>query len=149
MDIKAELERIRRAHGGILRPADVVRAARPVNSPLHSRFDWDDTTAAHQWRLEQARHLIRVCIQMVNVGGRQIESNVWVALTADKPDGGYRVLTDVLKDAGLRDALLRNAFEDMQRFRQKYGKLKELAEVFAAMKRVHGRRGVVGLGKVR
>lgn len=35
----------------------VARAADPKN-PLHSSFEWDDTAAAHEYRLIQARRLI-------------------------------------------------------------------------------------------
>jgi len=44
---------------GRLSPADVVETARDPASPLHHCFDWDDSTAAESWRLEQARRLIR------------------------------------------------------------------------------------------
>jgi hypothetical protein len=33
--------------------------ATPVGSQLHDIFDWDDTSAAHQHRLFQSRHLLR------------------------------------------------------------------------------------------
>ncbi|MFA5138355.1 MAG: hypothetical protein WC728_03900 [Elusimicrobiota bacterium] len=134
MSVQGELERIRKRNGGLLRPEDVVRAARPKSSPLHDRFDWDDGTAAHSWRVEQARHLIRVFVQVVDAGGCNAESRMFVALSADKSGGGgYRILTDVLGDDTLREALLRDAFEDMRRFTQKYAALKELADVFMAM----------------
>lgn len=44
---------------GRLDPADVVEAARDPASPLHGYFEWDDTEAARQHRLGQARQLIR------------------------------------------------------------------------------------------
>jgi hypothetical protein len=37
----------------------VVKAAAEKKSPLHARFDWDDKSAAHKHRLEQAGELIR------------------------------------------------------------------------------------------
>lgn len=44
---------------GVLRPADVVDAARNPNSSMHGQFEWDDGEAAEQYRLYQARILIR------------------------------------------------------------------------------------------
>jgi len=44
---------------GKLDPAQLIEAARDENSPLHSCFEWDDSAAAAQWRMEQARELIR------------------------------------------------------------------------------------------
>jgi len=44
---------------GRLTHEDVVSAARSESSPLHGYFNWNDTEAAHQHRLEQARDLIK------------------------------------------------------------------------------------------
>jgi hypothetical protein len=134
MSVQDELEKIRKRNLGLLRPEDVVQAAKPKSSPLHNRFDWDDGTAAHNWRLEQARHIIRVFVQVLETDKGTAESRVFVALSSDKSSGGgYRVLTDVLCDDILRKALLQDAYEDMRRFTQKYSALKELADVFNAM----------------
>jgi len=57
--LRNELERIRALHGGILQAEDVLEEARNPDSPLHPMFEWDDQVAAHQYRLEQARALIR------------------------------------------------------------------------------------------
>ena len=44
---------------GRLTPEKVVQAAKNSKSPLHEFFDWDNDHAAGQWRIEQARRLIR------------------------------------------------------------------------------------------
>jgi hypothetical protein len=44
---------------GIVTADAVVDAARNKNSPLHDEFEWDDSVAGHQYRLDQARSLIR------------------------------------------------------------------------------------------
>lgn len=138
MIVQDELERIRGRNDGLLRPEDVVKAARPKSSPLHDKFDWDDGTAAHNWRLEQARHLIRVFVQVIDTGEGNTESRMFVALSSDRPGGGgYRVLTEVLGDDTLRRALLQDAYEDMRRFTQKYSTLVELTDVFRAMDKVN------------
>jgi hypothetical protein len=58
-----ELERLSKKNGG-LTPPDVVGAARPKDAPLHSAFEWDNGLAAEQFRLVQARTLIRA-VQVV------------------------------------------------------------------------------------
>ena len=63
--IVAELETIRRNAGGVLRPEDVVSFAADPDTELHSRFEWDDTEAAQQYRLWQARQLIRVTVTVL------------------------------------------------------------------------------------
>jgi len=44
---------------GSLTPAVVVTAATPPSSPLHGAFEWRDSIAAHQHRLNQAMNLMR------------------------------------------------------------------------------------------
>jgi hypothetical protein len=37
----------------------ILAAAKPEDSPLHPAFEWDDSEAAHQYRLHQAREIPR------------------------------------------------------------------------------------------
>ena len=140
------LESIRAKHGGILRPEDVVATAADPKSILHGQFEWDDGKAAQEYRLWQARHLIRVCVTIIPQA-ESGEIRAYVSLKADReaPGGGYRALVDVLKDDELRRQLLAEALEEMEVFRSKYRRLRELAPIFEAAKRVRKRvlkRGV-------
>lgn len=54
-----ETEIARLAKNGRVTPEQVVAAARDPANPLHEEFEWDDSVAAHQWRLDQARAIIR------------------------------------------------------------------------------------------
>src|SRR6185437_11347508 len=54
-----ELERLRQTNNGELTAELALDAARPKSSPLHDGFEWDDTVAAEQHRLTQARSMIR------------------------------------------------------------------------------------------
>lgn len=139
--IKAELLRIQSENGGILQPETVVMEARNPKSPLHSKFEWDDTDAAHEFRLLQARNLIRVIVHKVNIRGKEVPERVFVSLRADRVQehGGYRKLSVVLSDADMRAALLSEAMAEMEYFREKYSRLKELAEVFAAMRKANSK----------
>ena len=137
--IKRELDRIAKAGGGVLQPAAVVEAARPKNSPLHSRFEWDDGAAADQYRLWQARKLIAITVCVI--GKSQEEERVWISLKLDQTEaGGYRSMVSVLTAPELREELLKDALEDMEIFRVKYRHLKELADVFAAVDVVKKRK---------
>jgi len=130
--IASELERIRAANDGILRPPDVVREAEPVDSPLHESFEWDETKAAHEHRLWQARTLIRVSVRVIESDDKPSRS--YVSLPRDRHQGarGYRDIEDVLKTSDLRDELLAAALEDFRMYRRKYQYIKELAGLFAA-----------------
>ena len=136
--IVKELKRIAKAHGGVLRPLVVVDAARPKRSILHGQFNWDDTSAAEQYRLWQARMLMRVSVSYVLDGaGNKYPCRVFVSLTPDREDDtGYRVTTTVLSDPDQRRQLLDDAKTEMRHFAAKYRHLVELAAVFAAMDEV-------------
>jgi len=57
--IAARLEKIAKLNGGRVTPDAVLADAQNAKSPLHDQFEWDDTVAARQYRLQQARELIR------------------------------------------------------------------------------------------
>lgn len=136
----AELKRIARENGGLLQPETVVEEARPVSSPLHSRFEWDNTIAGQNYRIWQARQLIRVVVDVLP--GTNETTEVFVSLSPDRErdSGGYRVMVDVLSDAELRRQMLSDALDELELFREKYRKLKELAAVFSAIKRVRKKK---------
>lgn len=139
--VVAELKRIAEENGGQLRPADVVDAARPLESPLHSRFEWDDNEAAQRYRLWQARQLIAVTVEYIGSGKEAILSRVFVSLTSDRRDAaGYRTIESVMTDKDSRSELLADAMKEMETFQKKYAELKELATVFAEMRKVKQRR---------
>ncbi|RPH38323.1 hypothetical protein EHM92_00130 [bacterium] len=136
----SELKRIADEHEGKLLPGDIVDEARNTRSPLHSKFEWDDTEAAERYRLWQARQLISVTVDYIGADKDSPLSRVFVSLTPDRKDGGYRTIESVMSDKGYRQRLLDDAMEEMQRFQQKFATLKELAEVFAAMRRARKRK---------
>ena len=135
--IISELRSIAAKKDGLLKPEDVVEAARPANSPLHTRFTWDDSAAAHQFRLEQARKLIRTTIQYIEVDGKDQSFRIFCSLTPDRENegGGYRETTAILSNRRYRDQLLSDACAEMERFEAKYARLQELAGVIKEIRK--------------
>jgi len=134
--VVAELKRIAAENGGILQPEVVVSEARPASSPLHSRFEWDNTLAGEKYRIWQARQLIRVVVEVLP--GTNEKANVFVSLSPDREreSGGYRIMTEVLTDGQMRQQMLTDALDELELFRDKYKRLRELAEVFKAIRKV-------------
>lgn len=125
----AELEQISDSHDGILHPEHVIEHAKDPGSSLHDYFEWDDTKAAREHRMWQARHLIS--ITYIKRGGQ--ETPAFIALVVDdKREGGYRQTSSLLKVESGREAILRTALWELQAFRNKYKDLEELVEVFRA-----------------
>lgn len=76
-----ELERIRSRSA--LTPEAVVTSASDPANPLHPAFDWNDQTAAHEHRLQQARQLIRAV--HVQIEESRVPEPVFVHVTIDEP----------------------------------------------------------------
>ena len=133
--IIAELNRLAEAHGGLLRPEDVVVSARSEDSPMHGEFDWEDSVAAQNWRVHQASALIRVTVGF----SAELRENVrlFVSLTPDRQaaGGGYRTLASVLSDVERRRQMVEDALTELRTFEKKYKNLLELAGVFGAIKK--------------
>ena len=135
--IIAALEDIAAKNAGILRAQDVVKAARSPKSVLHSQFEWDNDKAADEWRMQQARGLIRATVHWIEIGGQKEQVNVFVSLGPDRTEGGgYRGLISVLANPSLREQMLLDAIVELKRLQVKYARLSELAAVFEAAERV-------------
>lgn len=129
--IRSELERLKT--GGVIRPADVVEAAKDDASPLHGLFEWDDNEAAHQYRLLQARNILRVYVTVEESSATPLRA--FVSLTTDrvKDGGGYRAMSDVMDDSAMREQLLKDAFVQFRNMRKRYQHLQQLARVWDAV----------------
>lgn len=136
--VKEELEFVRSNTNGILRAQDVVEYAKDPSTELHRHFEWDDNKAAEAHRLNQARMLINVCVIVNPVNNKKIKA--YVSLKSERKHGiGYRAVVDVLKDSFLTEELMQDALKDLERFQEKYNRLKEATElgpVFSAIETV-------------
>lgn len=70
-DHAKEVERLYRTPGP-LTPAKIVEAATDPSSPLHTLFEWDDTEAARNFRLDQARAVVQEVTYRVVTGTDEI-----------------------------------------------------------------------------
>ena len=128
-----ELEEIRRQDpNGLLKPEAVVDyAENNEDSILNGSFEWDDSAAAYNYRLWQARQLIvRVTVEIAE----ETTIQAYVSLMRDRMNGGYRRMIDVFTDKGHRNNLLSEALAELTRVELKYKELKELEKVFAEIK---------------
>lgn len=135
--VGCELGKISKGHGGLTANL-VVEAAKKRTSPLHSFFEWSDTEAAKQYRLEQARHLIRCVVVKYDAPENAVPVRAYITFDAspEEEDLGrdvrYLSTHEVLTDKELRDRLVRQAWREFQLWRNRYEHLNELAHVFAA-----------------
>lgn len=132
-----ELRRIAASNGGVLRPPDIVKAAEKKSSPLHDSFTWDDSEAAKEYRLWQARQLILRVYVNYEVKGKMEPVRVFVSLKPDRESGeGYREVVTVLRNTDWRQQMIADALEELTVFQKKYRLISELAEIFDATESV-------------
>lgn len=131
------LKAIAARNDGLLRPQDVVDAARPEDSPLHGAFCWDDTEAARLYRLEQAQRLIRSFRIVHEDGDDKFDTPVFVNLSTDRTEGKannpYRLVEKVAKDPDLMVIAENDAMDQLRGLKSRYGHLKRLGKIWAAI----------------
>lgn len=126
-----ELKLLAKKNGGLLDPKQVVAFARDVKTALHTAFEWDNTKAAEQYRLDQARRLIRVSVEVVRHKGKNITVQAFYSVDDDRKDGaGYRSFSVLMMEEEGRESVLRTAIKELKSFQSKYKMLTELSKVF-------------------
>jgi hypothetical protein len=118
-------------------PEDVVEDARPIDSPMHDAFEWDDSKAAIEYRLEQARHLIRSVTFQVIANERTTMTRAFVVVRNEEQARDLYFPTDeAMSDEAMRKQVLVRALRDLQAFQHRYRELEELSVVFDAAQKV-------------
>lgn len=130
------LDYLNKLHGKLTAEI-IVKDATPKDSVLHPVFEWNNRVAAHQYRLEQARHLLRsiVVVNPESEKPKPIRAFVVVAEEAEKQEV-YIPTMKALQDENYRKQVLARALAELQALRRKYNDLVELAEVFTAIDKV-------------
>jgi hypothetical protein len=124
------LTKMARQNGGVLKVEDVLNEARDEGSILHKHFEWDDSEAAQKYRLQQARALIQRC-KITLIDSAPVEIRAFVSLPVDREaGGGYRLTSEVMSDARMKEEMLRDIQLTISRWTQKLHLLdQDLAEV--------------------
>lgn len=127
------LDQLRRQCKGELTPEDVVEDAKDPSSPLHGFFEWSNTKAAHQYRLQQARGLIR---SVVAVYVSETEPAIRQRAYVHVPEAGaphYRDTAQAMSQTKTREMVLRRAWEELQHWRKRYKEMQEFAELIGVI----------------
>ena len=121
---------------GKLTDEQIVTEAADSTSDLHPYFEWDDTTAAHSHRLNQARSLIRRYKVRIDVG---VDERVEVRAFVSEPDmDGYTPIRVVLDDEARKAALFRELRADLRAFARRLKSFEEFDGVVSAIDKLGG-----------
>lgn len=139
---KAELEAVRQANAeGLLVAEEVVARAADEESALHGYFTWDDTEAARQHRLSQARGLIRTIEVWYQEDGQERRVPRYVSLETDRKraGGGYREVRKVLNSKQLLAELEATARKELEAWTRRYQVLTGLVQQVAKAAGIGGK----------
>jgi hypothetical protein len=120
------IELLRAKHGGQLTPEIIVDDARHDNSPLHDYFEWSDGEAARQFRLQQARGLIRSVVAVYSQPEQpQVRARAYVHISEPVPH--YLEVSEAMSDATTRAKVLKRALGELIAWKKRYKDLNEFA----------------------
>lgn len=111
-----------------LTPEVVVVDAIRKDSPLHKHFCWDNDEAAHRYRLEQARALIRHFKITIDRPGRDEPITVRSFQFITSQDR-YQRTEAVLQNEAWKDEVLARAAAELRSFRKKYQNLVDVEDL--------------------
>jgi len=139
--LKLELLAIQKASKDKMLHAAAVHkwAKAHPHSVIHSQIEWNAGKAAYEYQLWQIRRLIQIHVITSDA------EPVLVSLTLDRPHGGgYRMVDDVIADRQMSEIMLSDALHELERVQAKYNHVKELTEVWSAVRRVRASRKRTG-----
>ena len=121
-----ELEKVSADKG--VSPRDLVEVSRPEDALLHKQFNWNDTKAAEEWRIFQARQLLRTIT--IEHEGQVVKQyyNVIIKLNGGKTQKYYRLET-VMSSEELKEKVLVQMLRELRSFKEKYRNHKEIYEL--------------------
>ena len=119
-----------------LTPENVVDAARDKNNPLHDIFEWNNSKAGKQWRLQQARMFINEIKVIIEDKEIYVYENVKVMVDDVTVNREYKTLTEIKKTPYMRKQILKQALDNIKMWKEKYQLYnKELKLIFDAIER--------------
>jgi hypothetical protein len=127
--VGTHLEELRRQFKGEITPEDVLNDARNPNSPLHPFFEWDDNLAAEQFRLNQARALIRSVVAVYTRPDLPAVRARAYSHVAERGAPHYRETSHALSQEKTRRLVLNRAWNELQAWKERYRHLSEFANL--------------------
>lgn len=105
----------------------ILQKAEDPNSELHKCFEWDDTKAAHLYRLQQARNIM--CNLVFTSDSKDYEPLRVFYITTET--SVYKPTRLILQQPDEYQALLSRAKAELKSFKQRYHTIQELGDLFA------------------
>ena len=110
-------------------------------SSLHDLFEWDNSKAGEQWRLQQARVIINE-IKII-VEDKELYAFENVRINVSEEEGlerrEYKPIIEILSKEEYRKQVLRTALENINYWKEKYSEYTELQLIFDSISKVRAK----------
>lgn len=136
------IEILLEGNDGIVTPEHLLADAQEITSPLHDFFEWANDVAAHEWRLRQARYLLRsIHVIIKREDGQEEEARALYNVHVSPPDSEasfsvYVAIQRIIDESDLRQQIIEKALRSLMTWQKRYRQYKEFASVFAAIEGV-------------
>jgi len=130
-----EIFKVKEKNG--LTPETLLQQAKKRNSNLHELFEWDDTIAGQQWRLQQARVLINEVKVIIDQQEMYAFESVCVQIE-DSADTNreYKSIYDIKSDIEYKRQVIESAYRQLMYWKQKYQAYSEFSDVIESIIRL-------------
>lgn len=134
----------------VIERATPAKTGNDLDNPLHAVFEWDNLTAGAAYREVQARNLIRALVVVYKKPSGELAPPmrylVHLAPRADDPaldsvtaditePKVYLPIRTVMDEAELRRRYVRQAFNELVTWRQRYRDIDDFAQIFEQIDR--------------
>lgn len=100
-----------------LNAEEVVRENTPDDAPLHGEFVWDDKVAAHEYRKERARSLMRH-LAFVTVETPEAPQRCYFKVEPNSSN--YEPIQQIVQSVDKTKLLIQTAYREMVSYRDKF-----------------------------
>jgi hypothetical protein len=131
------------AKRGELTAESVLEEAKNVSSPLHALFEWDNTKAAEQWRLQQARVIVNYV--KVKVGEKVYSKYESVNVHVIDDNGNinqkrvYKPYFEIKRSPELRKQMIERSLRELKYWEEQNSKYEEFKPIIDTAQKVRRR----------
>ena len=97
----------------VITPENIVNEAKAKSSPIHKFFEWDNSKAAEQYRLQQARDLTNHIIITIETNNEQIETKAFHSVS-ENGKRFYVTSVEAISNDDYRLQLLKQMIKTME-----------------------------------
>lgn len=125
------LELSEKSKDGGVTPQMLVKASKRQDSLLHDQFEWDDQKAGNQYRVWQARQLLRSMTVEVEDGRVSEYENVVFKVNSHR-EQKYFHIDQIMENKSLKGAVVKQVQRDLKAMLDKYERYEK---IYSALKK--------------